>query len=138
MAKPQEPESFEVTEYGDEPKGVDPVGLRHIDFGAIQEIVDNHLRKVPSVGVRVSFTGNLCKLTYHCYEMHLPRRLQQVESDSDTVLKEMVKIIKKEYKAKTGDTLKLKELKELSNRQISKVSLNERYMYAGWRFFELS
>lgn len=132
MAKPVEPESFEVTEYGED----EPVGPK-ADLGAIQEIVQDHVRKVPSVGVRVAFTGNLVKLTYHCYEMHLPRRLQQVQSDSETVLREMVKILKKEYKAKTGETLKLKELKELANHSVQKVSLNERYMYAGWKFFEI-
>lgn len=137
MAKPPEPESFEITEYGGDPKGKDEVGLRHVDLGVIQEIVEEKVRKIPSAGIRVAFTGKLVKLTYHCYEMHLPRRMQQVESDADTMLKEMIKVIKKEYKAKTGDTLKLKEIKELANHQVQKVSLNERYMYAGWRFFEI-
>lgn len=130
MAKPQEPESFEVTEYSGEDR-------LDRDIGAIQEIISAQIQKVPSANVRVSFTGNLVKLTYHCYEMHLPQRIRQVESDSDTMLKETVKVLKKEFKAKTGDTLKLKELKELANYSVQKVSLNERYMYAGWKFFEL-
>lgn len=130
MAKPQEPESFEVTEYS---------GKDRLDRAqsAIQEIVAAKVSKIPSANVRVAFTGNLVKLTYHCYEMHLPMRMKQVESDSDTILKEMVKVLKKEYKAKTGEALVLKELKELANHSVQKVSLNERYYYAGWRFFEL-
>lgn len=125
-----EAQGYEVTEYS----GTDRLDAKQ---SAIQEIVQDHISAVPSTNVRVAFTGNLVKLTYHCYEMHLPQRIRQVESDKDTVLKEMVKLLKKEFKAKTGEALTLKERKEMENHSIQKVSLNERYMYVGWRFFEL-
>jgi len=130
MAKPVEPESFEVTEYGDS-------GRMDAVQGAIMEIVDEHVSKVPNINVRVTFMGKLMKLSYHCYEMHLHQRLRQVESDQETVLREVVKLLKKEFKGKTGEALTLKERKDLANSQIQKVSLNERYMYVGWKFFEL-
>lgn len=125
------PEGYEVTEYSGTPR-------LDVAQGAIQEIVEQHAQKIPSVNVRVAFTGNLMKLTYHCYEMHLPRRIRQVEEDSATMLKEMVKLIKKEFKGKTGDALKLKERKDMANYTIQKVSLNERYMYVGWCYYELA
>ena len=126
-----EAQSFEVTEYGDNP------GLLDRKLSVISEIVRDQVSRVPSANIRVAFTGNMVKLSYHCYELHLPSRIKQVVADSDSMLKEIVKVLKKEFKARTGEALKLKELKDMENYSVQKVSLNERYMYVGWRFFEL-
>jgi hypothetical protein len=76
-------------------------------------------------------------LYYHCYEMHLPVRMREVEAQAKTILDEMVKHLKKEYKARTKKTLNLKENKERANYTVQKVSLNERYYYVSWRCYEL-
>lgn len=124
-------ESFEVTEYGDNP------GLLDRKHSVISEIVRDQVSRVPSANIRVAFSGNMVKLSYHCFELHLPSRIQRVLSDEDVMLKDMVKILKKEFKIRTGEVLKLKEMKDMANYSVQKVSLNERYMYVGWRWFEL-
>ncbi len=126
----KKPESFETVEYSVEHKTQDRLG-------AIYQIVEQMARETPTAGVRASFTGNLLKLTYHCYEMHLPRRIRQVEDQSKQVLNRVVKDLKKEYRKLRSETLELKEKKELSNTSVQKVSLNERYLYAEWRFYEI-
>ena len=127
----KKPESFEMTEYGEE--------HRHLDktLSVITEIVRDQLHDSPAINVRVTFTGNLMKLTYHCYEMHLPVRMRDVEETARKALTETIKNIKKEYKSRTKETLELSERKEMENYSVQKVSLNERYMYASWRFFEI-
>lgn len=124
-------ESFEVTEYGTEHEIPGRVQ------GVITEIIRDQVRNSPAVNVRVTFTGNLMKLTYHCYEMHLPVRQKEVEHAAKSGLDETVKHLKKEYKVRTKDTIDLKEKKEMANTAVQKVSLNERYMYSSWRFYEL-
>ncbi len=130
MAKKQSPESFEVQEYSREQ-------LPQDKFGAIYQIVEQLLRESPAAGCRVSFTGSLMKLTYHCYEMHLPSRMRIVEDQAKQVLNNTVNHIKKEFKKLRKETLDLKEKKEMANYSIEKVSLNERYALASWRFYEI-
>ena len=125
-------QSFEVTEYSTDGKPLD------YKQSAIKEIVDNLKRRSPNLGVRVSFTGNLVKLSFDCYEMHLPTRLKEVESLASDVFKETLKNIKSEYKSKAGEKIDLKEKKELADYAVSKVSLNERYYYVSWRVYEIS
>ena len=124
-------ESFEVTEYGEDHN------IPGRDRGVIKEIVRDMERKSPAMGIQVSFTGNLMKLTHHCYEMHLPVRMKEVEANAKQCLDEAVKYIKKEFKERLKETLNIKEKKEMANTSVQKVSLNERYMYASWRFYEI-
>lgn len=124
-------ESFEVTEYGEKHARPDAV------YSAITEIVRDQVRDSPAVNVRVTFTGDLMRLTYHCYEMFLPTRMKQVESAAKSGLDETMKHVKKEFKKRMKKTLDVTEKKEMANYSVQKVSLNERYMYSAWRFFEL-
>lgn len=124
-------ESFEITEYGVEHEIPGRVQ------GVIKEIVRDMVRETPAVGMQVSFTGNLVKFTFHCYEMHLPVRLKQIEDTAKQALDQIAKFVKKEYKSRTGDSINLSEKKDMANTSAQKVSLNERYMYSSWRFYEL-
>lgn len=131
MPKPPTPETFEVTEYGVEHRARD----RH---SVIYEILNEIGQGSPVYRCRGSFQGNQLKVTYHCYEMHLPSRIKQVEDQARQVLDETIRYLKKEFKARYGKELALKEDKSLRSHSVSKVSLNERYVYASWRCFELS
>ncbi len=125
-------ESFEVTSYSTEDaKRPDYV------FSEITEIIRDQVEKSPNMNVRVNFTGTLMRIAYHSYEMHLPVRMKEVESTAKSVLDESFKNLKKQFKERTGDTLKATEKKELANYTVQKVSLNERYYYVAWRFYEL-
>lgn len=124
-------ESFEVTEYGTDHEIPGRVQ------GQIKEIVQEMVRKNPAAGTQVTFVGNLAKFTYHCYEMHLPVRQKEVEHAAKSALDETVKHVKKEFKNRTGSDVKLTERKDMANTSVHKVSLNERYMYSSWRFYEL-
>lgn len=124
-------QGFETTEYSG------PQEIPGRVQGVIADIIRDQVRSVPSVGMQVKFVGNLVRLSYHCYEMHLPRRIKEVEHAAKRGLDETVKNLKKEFKARTGDTLTLKERKEMAKTDSHKVTLNERYMYSSWRFYEL-
>ena len=124
-------DSFEVTEYG-EPTDPQP------DFAVVYQIVVEATSKSPSASITPRLMGGILKLTYCCYEMHLPSRLKEVEDLAKTALKEMVSHIKKEYKKKTGKAIALKEKKEMADRNVQKVSLNERYVYTTWKCFDLA
>jgi hypothetical protein len=124
-------ESFEQTEYSD-PK--DP----RDDLSLIYQIVHDFVSKDPAIGIQPSLTGKYLRLTYTCYEMHLPTRLKVVEDQAHQRLKDMVSYLKKEFKKATKRTLSLKEKKDMEDYNTQKVSLNERYHYSRWRFFEIS
>jgi len=124
-------ESFETTAYGKEEGPPDKV------FSAIEEIIRDQVSRSPASNVRVSFTGNLMRVSYHCYEMNLPVKMKEIEATAREVLNETFKNLKKQFKEKTGDTLKAKEQKDMANYSVQKVSLNERYYYVAWRFYEL-
>lgn len=124
------PEGFEVTEYAAKENIYEK-------FTAIHQIVEDKVRESPSAGCRVSLSGNTMRLYYHCYEMHLPVRMKEVEAAAKTMLDEMVKHLKSEFKARTKRPLTLKEDKGLANYTVQKVSLNERYYFVTWRCYEL-
>lgn len=124
-------ESFEVTEYGEDHEI--PGRLQ----GAIKDIVRDQARSAPSMGVQVSFTGKLMKITYHCYEHNLPGRIKEVEHAAKQILDETLKNIKKQIKPIIGYVPDFKEDKSRADTAVQKVSLNERYMYSSWRFYEL-
>jgi hypothetical protein len=132
MPKPPAPESFEVTSYG-------APGSPRDRYSVIYEILNEIGQESPAYRCRGSLQGNQLKITYHCYEMHLAQveRLRQVEDQAKQVLDEVVRHLKKEFKARHGEELVLKEKKDLRDYSMSKVSLNERYVYASWRVFEL-
>ena len=124
-------QGFETTEYGKEHEHPDWM------LSAIEEIIRDQGTRSPNINVRVTFTGNLMKLTFHWYEMHLPTRMREIEELAREVLNDTFKNLKKKFKERTKEVLDAKEKKELANYTVQKVSLNERYMYAAWRFYEL-
>lgn len=123
-------QGFEVTEYGD-------AGRPDQVFSVIAEIIQNQRDEHPNCNIQVTFAGDLCRLSYHSYEMHLPRRRNEVEENAKKALNDAVKLIKKEFKSRTGKALKFAEKKDMANDVVQKASLNERYIYSSWRFFEL-
>lgn len=124
-------QGFETSEYGHEHVHPDKV------YSVIEEIIRDQVTRSPSSNVRVSFTGNLMRIAYHCYEMHLPVKMKEIEATAKSVLDETFKNLKKQFKERTSDTLKAKEQKDMANYSVQKVSLNERYYYVAWRFYEL-
>lgn len=124
-------QSFEVTEYSDEHEIPG-----HIQ-GAISEIVRDQVREVPSVGVQVSFMGNLMKLSYHSYEHSLHLRKRDVEDRAKKGLDETLKNIKKKIKGLSGVLPTFTEKKDMASTAAQKVSLNDRYMFSSWRFYEI-
>lgn len=134
MPKKPEAQSFEVAGYSD------PVLDTNTAYKTIRQIFvelkGNGSTAQNSVWADMS--GDKLKLHYHSYEMFLPTRMKEVTDQSNTVMDETLKLLKKEFKAKTGSTLKLTEDKSLGNYAVEKVSLNERYYYKAWRFFTVS
>ena len=131
MNKP-DPQTFEVAPYSD------------VDFGineahkVIKQIFVDLVRDAPAHAVWADMTGDLMKLHYHTYVMHLPSRIKIIEDECDQIFKGTLAHLKKEFKARTGKTLKLAEQKALANRAVEKVSLNERYYYKAWRCYTVS
>lgn len=131
MAK-KEPQSFEVAGYSD------------VEFGVaeaqkvIVQIFRDIERDCPAHAVWADVVGDQLKIHYHTYTMFLPARIKEIEGEADEVFKQTVSYLKKEFRARTGKALKLKEQKELGNRAIERVSLNERYYYRAWRFYEMN
>jgi hypothetical protein len=124
-------QGFEVTEYGD-------AGRPDRVFSVIAEIIQNQVDRDPAVNMRVHFVGDMCRLSYHSYEMHAPRRMNEIEGRAKDGLNEAAKLIKKEFKSRTGKVLKFAEKKDMANYDVQKASLNERYMVSYWRFYGLS
>jgi hypothetical protein len=128
------PESFEVTEYGPEKEKEDG-WLK--EFSVIKEIVSELSQRTPAHGFQVKAGAGRLQLIFHCYEMQLPHRMAEVAHQAKSLLDAAAKELKKEFKARTGDSLKLKERKEEANFTVEKVSLNERYYFVSWRVYEL-
>jgi hypothetical protein len=129
------PEGFETTEYNT--KFEDP----YEKYKVLRQIVEDRKYgspSLPSEAFRVDFSGNEAKVFYTSYEMHLPVRMKEIEAQSEAALNEVVKYLKKEFKSRTKMKLDMKELKDRRNYSVQKVSLNERYMYSSWRFYELA
>lgn len=124
-------QSFEVTEYGNAHKEYDRLAV-------IEQIIGDREREAPNIGVRVSFHGNQFRLHYHTYEMLVPTNMKNIEVRANDILNDCLKYLKKEYKARTKSTLSFKEIKDLANYTVQKVSLNERYYVVFWRCYELA
>ena len=124
--------TFDVTEYSNPDMSYADV------YQVIRQIVVDMVHDVPTVGVHADMTGNQLKLHYMDYVVNLPVHLKETVARADTALKELKKHIQAEFKRRTGTALKLKELKDLENYTVEKVSINERYYYRCWRVFEVS
>lgn len=128
-----ETESFETTEYGDS----SPISVTE-RLSTIAQISVDKVKENPTFGCRIVIEGNCLKIFFNSYEMHLPRRIKEVQDRGEQSLREMVKYLKKEFKSRTKKTLNLKELKDRANYAAQKVSLNERYLYSAWKYYEFS
>ena len=127
----KEPKGYEVAEYSD------------VDFGiteahkVIYQIFQDIVRDCPTHAISGDITGDKLRIRYMTVCMFLPTRIKEVEAEAEGVFKEMISHLKKEFRSRTGKVLKLKEQKDLGNRAIEKISLNERYYAKFWKFFEL-
>ena len=104
----------------------------------INQINEELIAGSPSYGYRVRFESDHVTVTYHCFEMDLPLRIKIVDEQSEKLLRDWEKHIKKEFKARGGGSLKLKEDKKLRNYSVEKVSLNNRYYFRSSRTYDLS
>lgn len=129
MAKP---ETFEKTEYSKPALDLGQVS------GVVKQIFIELQRTRPNIAIWADMQGDLLKLHYKAYVMHLPVRLKQVEEEANGLMKEAMKHLKSEFKSKTKADLKVVEKKDLANYTVEKVSLNERYYYTRWCVYEVS
>lgn len=127
-----DPQTFETTEYS--PAVLD----MNTAFKVIKQIFSEFARGPAKHAVWADMSGDKLKLHYHSYEMFLPSRMQRVEDESKQILDAAAKELKKEFKSRTGKALHLKEQSALGNYTVEKVSLNERYYYKCWRFYDVS
>lgn len=127
-------EEFETQEYGEE--GIDTPRV-------LNQIVSDMKRERPSCAIHLNMRGGDARISYISYEMFLPQKIAAVNETCEVSIKEAVKYIKKEFKRITKKTLNLKEKKDkdgqvaYSGRTVEKVSNNERYMYVGWKTYEI-
>lgn len=93
-----------------------------------------------AAGILLKRTGDRVFLEYHCYETSLDDRgkLEGLCKEVEKVLADYVKALKKDVKKKTKKALKLKEIKELKDYSVDKVSLNDRWYLRLWRVYEVS
>lgn len=126
------PESFEIQEYGDQPTAYETIKV-------VKQIAQDYRDSNPvtSHAVKFDFIGNSLKVTIALFEMHLPSRMKIVEDMAFQYQKSCVSHLKKEFKKRTKRDLGLKEDKDKSGYHTEKVSLNERYYYVCWYFYNL-
>jgi len=127
----KEPQTFEVAGYSDVDFGINEA------FKVLKQIVADVVRDSPAHSIGLSMTGDLVRLHYIDAVVNLPAVRQQTEDQAQEVFKQTVTMLKKEFKERTGKTLKLTEQKELGNYSVQKTSLNLRYTYTAWRFYKL-
>lgn len=126
-------EGFEIAEYSGEP----PLDQKYSVLEQILQDRHNEGPNNPSENIRMKFTGDMLQLFFHCYEVGLPYKIKEIEVRADDALNDALKYLKKEYKVRTSRALSVTEKKELRNTSAQKASLNERYYYLSWRFYEL-
>jgi hypothetical protein len=129
----KEAQTFEVAEYSEKKE----LGIEDA-HRAIVQIFKNIARDCPAHAVWGDITGDKLKIHYNVYTFAFPQQAQRIRDEAQQVFRETVKVIKQQFKEATGATLKLKEVPDLANDSVEKVSLNERYMYKAWRFYTLS
>ena len=104
----------------------------------INQLTEDMISDHAGYGFKVKFhSGDQMTVTYHCFEMDLPLRIKEVESQSETLLNGYVKRLKSDYKSRVGVTLKLKERKDERCGSTEKVSLNNRYYFRSSRTYEI-
>ncbi len=128
----KEPQSFEVAPYSDVGLGINEA------FKVIKQIMGDLQRDAPAHAVWADMAGDKLKIHYLTYVAFLPANVKRVEEECDLVFKSTASYLKREFKARTGKALKLAEVRELANHSVEKTSLNERYYYKAWRFYDIS
>ena len=128
----QGPESFEVQEYND-------VREPYQTFQTIKQIVQDLRIKSnnPSVGLKADFLGDVMRVNITLFEMHVSRRMKEIQDAADQLHKSFLRDLKKEFKKRTKHDLKLKEDKAKADCSVQSVSMNERAYVTCWRFYEM-
>jgi uncharacterized protein with von Willebrand factor type A (vWA) domain len=132
MDKKEVAQGYDIAPYSDVPFGTGEA------FKVLKQTVNDLTRDAPAHAIHLDMTGDKVKIHYLTYVYLLPVHMKQIEAECDAVFKSTVSYLKKEFKARTRKTLKLKEVPELAGHTAEKVSLNERYYYKAWRFYDLS
>ena len=132
MPKKPEPQSYEIAEYSE------PELDNNEAYRVIKQIFVDIQRGQAQNAVWADWTGDMLKIHYHSYEMFLPENIRQIEERADEIIKNTVKMIKKEFKDRTGKALKLVEQKDMVDSAREKVSLNQRFYFKAWRFYKIS
>ena len=132
MPKKPEPQSYEIAEYSE------PELDNNEAYRVIKQIFVDIQRGQAQNAVWADWTGDMLKIHYHSYEMFLPENIRQIEERADEIIKNTVKMIKKEFKDRTGKALKLVEQKDMADSAREKVSLNQRFYFKAWRFYKIS
>lgn len=125
------PESFEVQEYGEKDDTYDTVKV-------LKQLVQDYRveNNVATHTFNVSLTGDMMKVTVSSYEMNYPGRVQAVRDAVDAYHKHILSFLKKQFKKQTKRELSVVEEKDKADYTVSKVSLNERYMFTSWRVYK--
>jgi hypothetical protein len=131
-----EPETFEVTEYS--PAELDTAQAYKVIRQFFSELKYDQGFGAGRDAVWADMSGDQLKVHYHAYEMYLPQRLEQVQDEARQYVSKALSALKSEFKKRTGRTLKLKEVPALGDYAIEKVSLNERYYFRCWRFYDVT
>ena len=132
MPKKPVAQSYEVAEYSE------PALDNNEAYRVIKQIFTDIQRTQAQHSVWADWTGDMIKVHYHSYESFMPEKMRDVEARADEIFKNTVKMMKKEFKDRTGATLKLVEQKEMSDSAREKVSLNSRFYFKAWRFYKIS
>jgi len=132
MPKKPEAQSFEVAEYSE------PALDNQEVYSVIKQVFVDMQRTQSQHAVWADWSGDMLKIHYHSFEAFMPEKMRDVEQRANEIITNTVKILKKEFKERTGKTLKLADQKEMADSAREKVSLNQRYYYKAWRFYKIS
>ena len=132
MPKKPVAQSYEVAEYSE--SALD----NNEAYRVIKQVFVDIQRTQAQHAIGADWTGDMLKIKYMSYEMFMPEKMREVEQRADEIFKNTVKMLKKEFKDRTGATLKLVEQKEMGDSSREKVSLNQRYYFKAWRFYKIS
>lgn len=131
-AKTEKNRSFDIQGGENEPDVISAIVQSHNDlkkdFGGA------------AAGIILKLNGNRAFLEYHSYDTSLDNRgrLEDLCKSAEKILGDYLKALKKAIKKSTKVGLKFKELKELKNYTVDKVSLNDRWYLRFWRVYEIS
>lgn len=94
----------------------------------------------PAGNVLLKRSGDRVFVEYHRYDTSLDNRgrLESLCGDVEKLIKDYLKSLKKEVKKRTKKAVKFKELKELGNYSVEKVSLNDRWYLIMWRVYDVT